>query len=47
MLHQRSKDLIFFVLAKATLPNYWLRRSLGGWSSNGSARHLHLGCGTV
>jgi len=47
MLHQRSKDLAFLVLAKATLPNYWLKRSLDRFVANGSPRHLHLGCGTV
>ncbi|MGH9510679.1 MAG: class I SAM-dependent methyltransferase [Terriglobales bacterium] len=46
MLHQRYKDLFFLGIAKATLPNYWLRR----WvypikAANGRARHLHLGCG--
>jgi predicted SAM-dependent methyltransferase len=47
LLHQRYKDLCFVFISKATLPNYWLRRSLeaikGG--DHGS-RHLHLGCGT-
>jgi predicted SAM-dependent methyltransferase len=47
LIHQRYKDLCFLAIAKATLPNYWLRRwrySLG--PENGHARHLHLGCGT-
>lgn len=46
MLHQREKDLVFLVMSKATLPNYWLRKS---WhhlrKSDRQARHLHLGCG--
>jgi len=46
VLHQRSKDLVFLLLAKATLPNYWLKRSLDGLSrENGAPRHLHLGSG--
>jgi predicted SAM-dependent methyltransferase len=46
VLHQRSKDLVFLLLAKATLPNYWLKRSLDGLSrKTGGARHLHLGSG--
>jgi predicted SAM-dependent methyltransferase len=46
VLHQRSKDLVFLLLAKATLPNYWLKRSLDGLSrKNGAPRHLHLGSG--
>ena len=47
MLHQRQKDLVFFLLAKATLPNYWWKRSRDKCPADGSARHLHLGCGTV
>ncbi len=47
MLHQRYKDLFFLVIAKATLPNYWLRRGLDEIGGEDSApRHLHLGCGT-
>jgi len=46
VLHQRSKDLVFLLLAKATLPNYWLKRSLDGLSrKTGAVRHLHLGSG--
>jgi predicted SAM-dependent methyltransferase len=46
VLHQRSKDLAFLLLAKATLPNYWLKRSLDRFAKNGKTRHLHLGSGT-
>src|ERR1022692_1747428 len=45
LLHQRYKDLMFWGIAKATLPNYFLRRYVIGSPGNGS-RHLHLGCGT-
>jgi len=45
LLHQRYKDLAFWGIAKATLPNYLLHRYLfHGWLPNGST-HLHLGCG--
>jgi predicted SAM-dependent methyltransferase len=47
VLHQRYKDLCFFLLAKATWPNYWARRLRYGLGpSNGRTIHLHLGCGT-
>ncbi len=46
MLHQRYKDIAFWAIAKAALPNYLLHRYLlRGRSSDGSTR-LHLGCGT-
>ena len=46
MLHQRYKDLYFFGLSKATLPNYWVRKCLYALRPrNGRALHLHLGCG--
>ena len=44
MLHQRYKDIAFWGIAKATLPNYLLRRYVVPKSSNGPT-HLHLGCG--
>lgn len=44
MLHQRFKDIAFWGIAKATLPNYLLRRYVLPWRSNGAV-HLHLGCG--
>lgn len=47
MLHQRYKDLCFLGLAKATLPNYWIRKSIRPYHPrNGNGVHLHLGCGT-
>ena len=44
MLHQRYKDICFFVLGKATLPNYWLRKALYSLRSS-RPLHLHVGCG--
>jgi len=47
VLHQRRKDLIFLLLQKATLPNYWLKRSQAALFPRAeNTRHLHLGCGT-
>ncbi len=45
MLHQRYKDLVFWGISKATLPNYLLHRYVFGARSTNGARHLHLGCG--
>ena len=45
MLHQRYKDIVFWGISKATLPNYLLRRYILPKRRNG-ATHLHLGCGT-
>lgn len=45
MLHQRYKDIAFWGIAKATLPNYLLRRYLLPARSENGATHLHLGCG--
>jgi predicted SAM-dependent methyltransferase len=46
LLHQRYKDLCFLGLAKATLPNYWVRKWVYAVRPrNGKALHLHLGCG--
>jgi predicted SAM-dependent methyltransferase len=46
LLHQRYKDVCFLAIAKAALPNYWLRKCRSAvWPTNGSAVHLHLGCG--
>lgn len=44
MLHQRYKDICFLILAKATLPNYWLRRAMYSLRSP-KPLHLHVGCG--
>lgn len=46
MLHQRTKDIYFTLLSKATLPNYLayrLRARLSPAPQN--PLHLHLGCG--
>ena len=45
MLHQRYKDIAFWGIAKATLPNYYMRRYVTGVRSGNGTRHLHLGCG--
>lgn len=46
MLHQRYKDLYFFGLSKATLPNYWFRKCAYALRpKNSKPLHLHLGCG--
>jgi len=46
LLHQRYKDIVFWVIAKATLPNYFLRRYLVSARLPNGVCHLHLGCGT-
>lgn len=45
VLHQRYKDIAFWGIAKATLPNYLLHRYVLRARADG-ATHLHLGCGT-
>jgi SAM-dependent methyltransferase len=45
VLHQRYKDLVFAGVAKATLPNYLLRKSLYALRPASRPAHLHLGCG--
>jgi predicted SAM-dependent methyltransferase len=45
LLHQRYKDILFWVISKATLPNYYLRRYIKSIKPANGARHLHLGCG--
>jgi predicted SAM-dependent methyltransferase len=44
LLHQRYKDMLFWGIAKATLPNYYLRRFVLRARPGGS-KNLHLGCG--
>jgi predicted SAM-dependent methyltransferase len=46
VLHQRYKDLLFWGIEKATVPNYLVRRYLDRHATNRGVRHLHLGCGT-
>jgi len=46
LLHQRYKDILFWGISKATVPNYFLRRYLTGARSQVGECHLHLGCGT-
>ena len=46
MLHQRTKDLYFTLLCKATAPNYYAHRLRARLSpSPKQSLHLHLGCG--
>jgi len=45
LLHQRYKDIVFWGIGKATLPNYFARKCLNRVRSSNGARHLHLGCG--
>jgi predicted SAM-dependent methyltransferase len=45
LLHQRYKDIVFWGIAKATLPNYLVRRYVVPNRKANGARHLHLGCG--
>jgi predicted SAM-dependent methyltransferase len=46
LLHQRTKDLYFTLLSKATLPNYYAHRFRAAiFPRNGTPVHLHLGCG--
>ena len=46
MLHQRHKDIVYWAIAKATVPNYFFRRYLLHAPPVNDAIHLHLGCGT-
>ncbi len=45
MLHQRYKDIVFWGVAKAALPNHLVRKCLNHVSPLKRPRHLHLGCG--
>jgi len=45
LLHQRYKDFVFWGIAKATVPNYFLRRYVMSARPRNGACHLHLGCG--
>jgi predicted SAM-dependent methyltransferase len=45
VLRQRYKDIAFWGIAKATLPNFLLHRYLLRGRSNNGSLHLHLGCG--
>jgi len=47
VLHQLYKDLCFLLIAKATWPNYWMKKlGYAARSHNGHRLDLHLGCGT-
>ncbi|HEY7095988.1 MAG TPA: methyltransferase domain-containing protein [Terriglobales bacterium] len=45
MLHQRYKDIAFWSISKATLPNHFARRFLWRARAREGAVLLHLGCG--
>ncbi len=45
MLHQRYKNIAFWVISKATVPNHVVRRGLSGIRRNRGPQHLHLGSG--
>jgi predicted SAM-dependent methyltransferase len=46
LLHQRYKDLVFWGIGKATIPNYLFRRYVTSARAANGDCHLHLGCGT-
>jgi predicted SAM-dependent methyltransferase len=45
LLRQRYKDMVFWGIARATLPNHWVHKYLNGARPANRPRHLHLGCG--
>jgi predicted SAM-dependent methyltransferase len=45
LLHQRYKNIAFWIIAKATVPNYFVRRGLSAVRPARGPQHLHLGCG--
>jgi predicted SAM-dependent methyltransferase len=45
VLHQRYKDIVFWCIGKATLPNHLAHKYLKGVRRASKRRHLHLGCG--
>ncbi len=45
MLHQRYKNIAFWIIAKATVPNYFVRRGLSAVRSVQGPQHLHIGSG--
>jgi predicted SAM-dependent methyltransferase len=46
LLHQRTKDLYFTLLSKATLPNHYAHKIRAGFArTSQKPLHLHLGCG--
>ncbi len=46
MLHQRYKNIVFWAVAKATAPNYFVRRGLSRVRAAKGPQHLHLGSGS-
>ncbi|HWO30687.1 MAG TPA: methyltransferase domain-containing protein [Candidatus Acidoferrum sp.] len=46
MIHQRQKDLLLFVISKASVFNHCYRKYVSPWKNkNGKGVHLNLGCG--
>jgi len=46
VIHQRQKDLLFFLMSKTSLLNHFYRKYLSPWKNgNGKRVHLNLGCG--
>jgi SAM-dependent methyltransferase len=45
LLHQRYKNIVFWGISKATLPNRFVRRLLWRVRPSQQPIHLHLGCG--
>jgi predicted SAM-dependent methyltransferase len=45
LLHQRYKDIVFWGIGKATLPNHLARKCINRVRPSNRPRHLHLGCG--
>src|SRR5438552_975535 len=46
LLHQRYKNIAFWGISKAALPNHFVQRLRWRLRSPQRAVHLHLGCGT-
>ena len=45
MIHQKRKDILFFLIRKITVINHLFRRYVCPWKDRGRGIHLNLGCG--
>lgn len=46
MIHQRQKDVLFFVISKGSVFNHFCRKYVSPWKNrNGKGVYLNLGCG--
>jgi SAM-dependent methyltransferase len=45
LLHQRYKNIAFWAISKATVPNHLVRLGLSALRTNDGPKHLHLGSG--